>query len=162
MLDLGYLNKYAGEIVRVGILTDTTSACYNTDGHEFFGQITDGNYDQMATFFQGNYKLEVFNLEKKIHTPYIGPTETLWDIEKVDGQTKLLTHNKIGENEYLIIGPGGIEMGIIKGLEIPYRTIYWKLQSEMDKNVKKQGADYTVEMEKRNKAFKEWKKSLFK
>ncbi len=162
MLDLGYLNKYAGEIVKVGILTDTTSACYDTDGYEFFAQMTDGNYDQMATFLQGEYKIGFFEAKDSNHMPYLGWTETLWDIENVDNQTKLLTHNKIGENEYLIIGPDGVEMGIIKGLEIPYKTIYWKLQNQMNENLKEQGTDYAVEMEKRNKAFKDWKKSLFK
>lgn len=158
MFNLLYLNKYAGKIVGVTTLADTTSG-YKKDKIKFDGKLTNENYNQMLGLYIGRFRMGDFFLDHKEWIPYLGHEMTIWDIEETDTGKKLLTHEQVGEKEFLVIGPNGMKRGRIEGLEIPYRTPYREILHKMKKGAV--GKEYDEEMKKRDNAFKEWKRSIF-
>ena len=58
------------------------------------------------------------------HLPYIGVTESVWRIRMLSNGHKLLSHVRIGEGDYLVLNDKQQELGLIRGLALPYKTSY--------------------------------------
>jgi hypothetical protein len=161
MINLKYLDRFAGTDVSVELMLDPQA----NNGKKtviYTGQLTDDNLELNIKLLLGRREIDsgndLWTLTGTLYLPYLGNTSTLWQIQTSEDGLKLLAHEQIGEKDYKIFGPGGQMLGILNGLEIPYRTIIHELNKEKEG---KNGHAYLEAMEEVKRKFNNWRESIF-
>ncbi|MCK4808253.1 MAG: hypothetical protein KAS90_01395 [Candidatus Aenigmarchaeota archaeon] len=154
MLDLSYLNDFEGRDIKVISLLDPKHNNNKTRDTQY-GKLTAENGELSAYIFMFKSADDINEITRCDNYPYLGQTETLWNIEALDDGSKLLQHKKTDDNKFKILGPDSQELGILSGLSIPYSPPYWDWHDEQVDG--KNGEDYSIAMEKLRRDFKEWR-----
>lgn len=149
MLDFSYLNKFAGKNVEVVIKTNPK---YKRGSEEMnlFGKLFQDNgimrvhfgenlhtpeHDGgkfLPTMDEGKVCGSVWNTSPHSggrSAPYLGTTQTIWSIKRLDDNSHLLEHRKVGELNYEVIGERGELIARLNGFNLPYSTPYDPLRA---------------------------------
>jgi len=127
-IDLSYLNDYAGQGVNVMELLDPRYY----DGQEsqvYTGTLNSAYNRFMVEINKGKFEEDMFSGEILVSTPYLGKTESVWDITLIKDGSKLLTH-KLWNKElgrYIVLGPDDAEIGFLDCVKMPYGPPYGDL-----------------------------------
>jgi len=170
MIDLSYLNDYEGQTVNAVELLDPR---YNKgqESNIYTGVLVPSDSRLMVNIYKGTFMEGAFYGELAEWIPYLGKTETIWDIALIKDGSKLLSHKLWNKElgQYIVIGLNDEEIGFIDCIKTPYGTPYGDLMKmgrqlwyDLNANVWLRLPDKKTELDKLLEGFKENAKELYK
>lgn len=148
-LDFSFLNEFAGKNAKVVVKLDPN---YNRkkEQRDVFGKLfKDQTYSvsigeglhtlehQSGRFEpiieQGHYCGSVWSTDRYgggNSLPYLGVSETVWEIELIDEKKIIFHHEQMGREDYVIYGPNNRVLGRVTGVPFPYKTDYNPLEKD--------------------------------
>lgn len=142
-IDLSYLDRFAGEPVRIESRVDPDYNMGKTS-IENNGRIMRGNRWGRISFLEGfiseedeKGRIVLVDMGDGVKDsswstakgylpgalPYLGNTQTVWEIERLKDKVLLFSHRQVGNSEYDILGAEQEVLGKLF-VQFPYQTPY--------------------------------------